>query len=425
MPRTTALPAHLLAHTPRLTRLVLNLPRTTALPAHLLAHTPRLTRLVLNVGLEALPPELLAHTPHLADLVLNVGLEALPAGLLVHTPHLTRLGLGTHQLEALPPGLLAHTPRLADLTLNARQLEALPESLLSQTSNLVTLHLQVPQVILLPGDLLAHTPRLTDFHLQVNHLPEWPADLLEHVPHLKALSLVLGNADAWPQNLLDPPPPQIEAVDLAGPCPALIARRPVQRAPFPYPVGLGPAPTVRLARGFRVSAPFLTDLSLPLPQLPALPPDFLAHTPYLSTSGPGGAIWKTDSMGHSRPFTSRRPGCRRVAPCVAPESAGTPALLDETHVVQQRNADVAGEHTGLCAPLGVIGGTGVLGRQSARRLPGPRAPSAISDNVEPLCRGPEGPAAPTGWGATPGPVLANTGARKSHGFHVQFPLNQA
>ena len=167
-----------LAHTPRLQVLHLkDLRYSEYAEVDLLQPLSALTTLSLIVHRR---PDLLAHTPHLTSLNLELrGDTLLPADLLAHSPHLTSLTLKTDDDTSLPVDLLTDTPHLTSLTLKASGLQTIPENLLAPTPHLNSLAIHYASLTELPPALLEPVPLLQHLELNLRGLRTSPAAWLE------------------------------------------------------------------------------------------------------------------------------------------------------------------------------------------------------------------------------------------------------
>ena len=130
---------------PALTRLTLDVAGVTALPPRLLANLPHLTHLQLHEssskGTDApldLPADLLAGSPHLIELSLDMPrLRHIPAELLAPVPNLQRLYLNAPRLASLSDGFTDNMSQLTDVSIVLPcDLDRLPDDFLTHTPGL-------------------------------------------------------------------------------------------------------------------------------------------------------------------------------------------------------------------------------------------------------------------------------------------------
>ena len=284
--------------------LQLDLRTASTLSGNWLAHTPRLTKFVLEAPkLRKLHPDLLQTVPLLRSLELEVPAATLPQGLLSHVPHLTSLSL-TNDGHTLASNFLAANPRLQTLSLVVPHLTEWPAGLLVPTPLLTTLHLQGGWSSL-PADLLEQLPVLTHLALETPHMTVWPQGLLAAAPQLTSLQMT-GPWEVLPHGLLECAPllthfalatPQLEALppDLLAYAPSLNSLELRVPGVFQIPTDLltySPGLERLTVETFRLKSwpsallepiPLLTYLSLDAPGLSTLPGDWLAPVPRLDT----------------------------------------------------------------------------------------------------------------------------------------------
>ncbi len=296
VPRLHHVPADLLAPVPNLQRLYLNAPRLESLPNGFMDNVSQLTDVSIELyGLDSLPDDFLAHTPQLRSLYLGTSmyrhskpaLRFLPEEFLSHTPKLTHLWLALWALEALPSSFLAHAPLLQHLELDhiggrpsrrVYPLRSLPKHFLENAPNLTYLNLwPVVHVSDLPMDFLARSSLLRHLYLDANRVSVVPDSFLTQIPHLQSLKLDLRQVDALPDGFLASTP------NLSG------LRLDVDQVDV-------------LPDGFLTHAPHLRGLYMRATNVVALPENFLAHSPRIaildlgmphlkSPPAPGDALW--------------------------------------------------------------------------------------------------------------------------------------
>lgn len=300
MPRLRHIPAELLVPVPNLQRLYLNAPRLESLSDGFTDNMSQLTdvSIVLPCDLDRLPDDFLTHTPQLQSLYLGTercfGLEPpgpkfLPEQFLSDTQQLTHLWLNLRGLLELPSSFLTHVPQLQHLELEyihgkhgkfIYELRSLPAHFLENAPNLTYLDLwPVVQLLELPADFLARSSRLRHLYLDLNGLSVLPDGFLTQVPNLQRLELDLRQVDALPDDFLAHTPGlsdvkvDVNNVDV-------------------------------LPEGYLAHAPGLTHLDMRAKNVTRLPEGFLAHSPRIETLGlglpgltsppkPGDALWNT------------------------------------------------------------------------------------------------------------------------------------
>ena len=311
-------PADLLAASPRLRALTLDLPYPATLPTDLFAPVSRLTHLILP----CLPAaDFLRPVPRLAHLVLDCSLFARDA--LVHAPHLTRL-----EASCLEPAVLAPVPRLTHLVLDC--------SLFARDALVHAPHLTRLEASCLEPAVLAPVPRLTHLTLaclpspgtlarvpQLTHLTlaetrtsvgaradrkALPSGFLAPVPRLTHLTLRSPYLEAWPPDLLAYAPDlvrlELQSAALRALSPAFLASVPrLTHLALQSPAGMWPSaslptallrPVPRLTHlALRCASPWPAAFLRPVPRLThlelcfayprkPLPSDFLAPVPRLT-----------------------------------------------------------------------------------------------------------------------------------------------
>ena len=285
----------LLADTPHLVSLSLEIPRLRQLPAQLLASVPKLQHLRLDApSLEALPSGLLGPVPELASLFLEIrDMKSLPPGFLDSPFHLTALHIRMLELEALPNGVLVETPQLQSFVLETGfRLHALPDHFLAYTPNLARLQLQVGDLQALPASFLALIPQLE--YLALENRPPFPVrekalpitlvpeHFLTHAPQLRYLRLfLLGRVTALPDGFLAHVP-QLRFLDLDVNGVSSVPEGFLVHAPHLENLSLALKAAEVLPSNFLTHTPYLQDLKLDVDQARALPVDFLADTPRLA-----------------------------------------------------------------------------------------------------------------------------------------------
>lgn len=322
-----SLPGSLLAGTPNLIELSLELPyRVHELPAELLAPVPSLKRFRLHglrlktiphgmfdsqhqltdvsielCDLDVLPEDFLVHTGHLRSLFLGTnsygcysGLERpgpkfLPAHFLSYTPQLTHLWLGFKALEELPPSFLAHVPRLQHLELEysygkhgkyTYALDSLPAGFLENSPNLTYLDLwPIVKLTALPKEFLRESARLKYLYLDANGVSTLPINFLTQTPQLKLLELDARNVVQLPQGFLFDTP-QLSYLMLDVNQVDLIADGFLSNVPRLGYLDMRAENLTELPEGFLAQSPRLTILGLGMPNLETPP-------------SPGDALWET------------------------------------------------------------------------------------------------------------------------------------
>ena len=348
-PISRLLPDDLLRHTPRLLSLHLelyfldlpdpllvrwtgvavteDLDRPVPLPRHLLASSPRLRRLTLQVT--GAPPEItggltvpanwLDHTPELRALNIHlprgwgqyggVGLS-LPARFLVRNAHLQSLSLQASYIKGWSDNFLNHNAQLQHLSLSPIDM-ALPPDFLAANPALekVSLHFtpwisrqgppflaaafvhnpQLREVVIeadewlhhLPADAFAHNPRLEHLKLVSNSVPSLPSGLLAGDPHLKSAHFHLADVTGLPPDLFVHNPDLRQVVLVTGMdtnalFPELFAHNPQLRSLTLHGARLRTVPTDLLANN-----PRLRSLTLYGSFLGSLPPELLSQQAHL------------------------------------------------------------------------------------------------------------------------------------------------
>ena len=337
------LPADLLTHTPHLNSLHLEIRYPAAAIARLLQAVPQLTHLTVGGLATPLSDTFLAAVPHLTDLRVDSPYDPCEAANLLapvpqlahfklsrtvnapqlicladslqaQAPNLSRLELRLSSLQDLTTDVLPGVP-VTHLTIDLAGVSSLPADLLSQASHLTHLKLYDSsrrygrgEGFTLPAGLLAGTPLLTEFVLDFRNLEAMPADLLAPVPRLQTLHFNVGRLPALPPGWLDPVT-GLETLSLSGQfmksiSPGLLADMPQLReleihmqaldslpadfllwAPqlqsFALNAGGYHSNLVAVPEEFLAHTPSLTTLRLRVPRLQELPPTFLAHSPQL------------------------------------------------------------------------------------------------------------------------------------------------
>ena len=175
------LPADLLAYTPLLTHLELEVTTVGKLPLGFLAQVPRLEslRIVDRFGYaqgfywpwrnSQEMARFLQGAPNLAELELElVNIGELPPGFLVPVPNLKKLTLHAEHVRAWPENFPGGVPHLRQLTIHAPYLRVLPETFLTDVPRLESLELDFGHMRYLPASFLAETPHLNQVRLDVS-----------------------------------------------------------------------------------------------------------------------------------------------------------------------------------------------------------------------------------------------------------------
>ncbi len=323
---------------PTLTRLTLDVEGLTTLPPHLLANMPDLTHLFLYQGTRTetidssilnLPGELLASTPNLIELSLELPsrLHHVPAELLVPVPNLKRWRLNGLHLTTLPSGLLDNQVHLTDVSIELCNLNRLPNDFLVHTPRLRSLYLGThsyrcyrgldqPGPTSLPERFLSDTPKLTHLWLGFRALEVFPASFLVYVPQLQHFELEYsyGKHGKFTSALRSLPPHLLEnaphltylnlwpVVKLTALPTNFLAHS--SRLQYLYLDANGVS---TLPDSFLTQTPRLTSLELDLQQVNVLPEGFLGHTPGLRYLGldvdqvdaiPAGFLEQAPYLGH-------------------------------------------------------------------------------------------------------------------------------
>lgn len=318
----TALPATLLAFTPLLENLTLELkywPRNDTgqyqVPAGLLHFVPFLRRLEIysdaNFSLDFLEPvpkltyldvrgsgstfyarHWLKSTPELSHLRLTEGF--IPhENLLAPVPNLKLLDfrVGTFgKLPSFPEGFLRHTPQLDSLTLVLRDAKTIPADLLSYTGELTELSLDFGEILkTFPDDLQISLPNLNRLSLTVRGLfgTTIGEDFLLSAPRLTHLTLKYSARSYRRDHILTLPgnflarAPQLQSLTIdvgkLDPFPTdLLAYTPHLKA-----FSLNDSESEDVPWEILQSTPELEDLFLNLPAVTDLPPELLTAAPKL------------------------------------------------------------------------------------------------------------------------------------------------
>ena len=176
------LPADLLAYTPLLTHLELEVTTVEKLPLGFLAQVPRLESLRI---VDRFPPyaqafywpwrnsqemaRFLQGAPNLAELELElVNIGELPSGFLVPVPNLKKLTLHAEHVRTWPEKFPVGVPHLRQLTVHAPYLRVLPETFLTDVPRLESLELDFGHMRYLPASFLAETPHLNQVRLDLS-----------------------------------------------------------------------------------------------------------------------------------------------------------------------------------------------------------------------------------------------------------------
>ena len=206
------LPADLLAYTPQLTHLDLEVTTVEKLPLGFLAQVPELQsfRLVDRFeysddlwqerykgafywpfGDTEEKARFLEGGSNLEELELElVRIGELPADFLEPVPNLKKLTILAKSLDFWPNQLLTSVPQLQQLRVTASRLKTLPESFPAGVPQLRQVWVEAPSLHALPETFLANAPRLEslDLVLRVGYLP---AQFLTEAPSLNSIRLVL------------------------------------------------------------------------------------------------------------------------------------------------------------------------------------------------------------------------------------------
>lgn len=312
-----------------LTSLHLLLPETQpTLPHDLLVHSPHLTQFKLRFKLDdheptALPANLLASTPLLENLTLELkyfprndtGQYQVPAGLLHFVPFLRRLEIysdANFSLDFLEPvpeltyldvrgtGILFYaaqwlksTPKLTHLRVHDR-LGAL-ENFLAPVPNLRFLDLRVSRLGKSPSGnkgYLRHTPQLESLTLFLRNAKKIPADLLSYTGELTEVSLDFGESLETHPEFLQISLPNLNRMSLTvrGLYGTTINEDFLLSVPRLTHLTLKYSARsfrenhlLTLPRNFLARAPQLQSLTIDVGKLDPFPTDLLAHTPHLKT----------------------------------------------------------------------------------------------------------------------------------------------
>ncbi len=176
------LPADLLAYTPLLTHLELEVTTVEKLPLGFLAQVPRLESLRIVDRFRPYAQafywpwrnsqemaRFLQGAPNLAELELElVNIGELPSGFLVPVPNLKKLTLHAENVRTWPENFPAGVSHLRQLTVHAPSSEVLPETFLTDVSRLESLELDFGHMRYLPRTFLAETPHLNQIRLDLS-----------------------------------------------------------------------------------------------------------------------------------------------------------------------------------------------------------------------------------------------------------------